>query len=138
MSDDEYEGLSRSFAAACRAADRKQRRERVDPALERLRRLMPREVTLERAWHETNLPWRSEGRASEWTVEALMFALRGGLGALKDQSNQRRLRELSDAQLQAVAARVQRFMPHIAPAWRSADVEALLLLWSKLHDPQGS
>ena len=48
-------------------------------------------------------------------------------------SNQRRLGELNDKQMGEVAARVQRFMPHIAPAWKPADVEALISLWSKLR-----
>ena len=56
-----------------------------------------------------------------------MFALRDGIDALKDRSNQRRLGELSDKQMQEVAARVQKFMPHIAPAWKPADVQALTL-----------
>lgn len=62
-----------------------------------------------------------------------MFALRNGIDALKDRSNQRRLDELSDKQMQEVAARIQKFMPHIAPAWKPADVQALLALWSELR-----
>jgi hypothetical protein len=126
-------GLPATFAAACRRADREQRRKRVDPALERLHRLLEPGVTLERAWHETNHPWRAEGRAAARTVEALMFSLRDGLDAMKDRSNQRRLGELSDKQIQEVAARVQKFMPHVAAAWKPADVQALLSLWSKLR-----
>lgn len=51
---DEYEGLSSTFAAACRKADEKQRRKPSDSHTEKLRRLMADEVTLERAWHEFN------------------------------------------------------------------------------------
>jgi hypothetical protein len=126
-------GLPSTFAAACRAADREQRKKPRDAHLERLRRLLEPAVTLERAWHETNHPWRAEGRAAARTVEALMFVLRDGSDALKDRSNQRRLGELSDAQMGEVAARVQKFMPRIAPAWQPADVQALLSLWSELR-----
>ena len=66
-------------------------------------------------------------------VEALVFGLRDGIDALKDRSNQRRLGELNDEQMRDVAARVQKFLPRIAPAWKPADVEALLTLWSKLR-----
>ena len=66
-------------------------------------------------------------------VDALVFGLRDEIDALKDRSNQRRLRELSDAQMGEVAAPVQKFMPHIAPAWKPTDVQALLSLWSELR-----
>jgi len=35
--------------------------------------------------------------------------------------------------MREVAARIQKFMPHIAPAWKAADVQALLSLWSELR-----
>jgi hypothetical protein len=38
----------------------------------------------------------------------------------------RRLAELSDEQLRDVAVRSQRFKPHIAPAWKAEDIEALI------------
>jgi hypothetical protein len=53
---DDYDGLSSSFAALCRAADEKQRRKPPDPHLERLRTLMDDDVSLERTWHELNKP----------------------------------------------------------------------------------
>jgi hypothetical protein len=132
MSADEYEGLPGTFAALCRAADAKQRKKPRNPDVERLRVLLPREVTISRADAEIRAH-HFRGRASDWTVEALVYALRDGLGVLKDSSNQRRLRELNDKQMKDVAARVQQFMPHIAPAWKADDVQALLSLWSKLR-----
>lgn len=54
--DGDYAGLSSTFAAACRAADQKQRRQPPDPTIERARRLLADDVTLERAWHELNKP----------------------------------------------------------------------------------
>ena len=56
-----------------------------------------------------------------------------GLDAIKRPDNQRRLGELSDAQIREVAARVQGFMPHIAAAWQSTDVAVLISLWSRLR-----
>lgn len=52
--EDEYEGLSSTFAALCRAADGKARRKPIDPRLARLRGLMADEVTLERAYAEVS------------------------------------------------------------------------------------
>ena len=52
----QYGGLSWSFAAACRAADEKQRRKPVDPAIERARALMADPVTLEQAQAEVSKP----------------------------------------------------------------------------------
>ena len=126
-------GLPATFAAACRVADREQRKRRRNPHSERLRELMDDSVTLVRAWQEMGHPWRTEGRAAGSTVDALVFALRDGIDALKDRSNQRRLGELDDKQMGEVAARVQKFMPHIAPAWTSADVKALISLRSELR-----
>jgi hypothetical protein len=128
---DEYDGLFSSFAATCRAADEKQRKKRRDPHIERLRQLLEANVSLERVWSEVSRP--PPGRAAYRTVEALMFALRDGIDALKHPDNQRCLGELNDKQMQEVAARVQKFMPHIAPAWKPVDVQALLALWSKLR-----
>jgi hypothetical protein len=70
-------------------------------------------------------------RAAASTVEALMFSLRSGIKALDGPMTLRRLRELSDEQLHQVAVRVQRFQPHIAPAWKTENVEVLVLLRSK-------
>jgi hypothetical protein len=63
-----------------------------------LRRLIDPEVSLEQAWYELNAA-RVHGRAPESVVEALMFSLRAGVGALNQPEMQRRLSELSDAQL---------------------------------------
>ena len=122
-------GLPATFAAACRAADREQRKQRRDPHTERLRQLLEPAVTLERVWAEVSRP---SGRAAEDVVDALVFGLRDGLDAIKHPDNQRRLREIDDTQMGEVA-RIQKFMPHIAPAWKPADVEALISLWSKLR-----
>jgi hypothetical protein len=134
MGDDEYAGLSSTFAAACRAADEKQRRRPRNRRIDRLRFLMDDDKvsSIEAAYAAFDRERRKYG-APQPTVEALMFELRRGLGAIKHPDNQRRLSELNDEQMREVAARVQKFMPHIAPAWKSADVEALISAWSKLR-----
>ena len=62
-----------------------------------------------------------------------MFALRRGLDAIEHPDNQQRLSKLNDPQMCEVAARLQKFMPHVAPEWTSTDVEALVSIWSKLR-----
>jgi hypothetical protein len=66
------------------------------------------------------------------TVQALMYELRKGVGALKDASACRRLSELSREQLVAVGDRLMKFKPNIAIAWKPEEVEALFLFWSNL------
>jgi len=44
-----------SFAQACRAADKKQRKP-VDTRLRKLRQLLADDISLDRAWHELNRP----------------------------------------------------------------------------------
>jgi hypothetical protein len=71
-------------------------------------------------------------RAAASTVEALMYSLRErGIKALGEPDTLRRLVELSDEQLRDVAVRVQRFKPHIAPAWKAEDIEVLIVVRSK-------
>jgi hypothetical protein len=71
--DDEYDGLSPTFAAACRAADEKQFRKPRDPRIERLRRLMANDVSLDRAWHE--LSDRPPGDVPIATLRAAEYLL---------------------------------------------------------------
>jgi hypothetical protein len=101
--------------------------------LARLRSLLINERSLDRTKAEIQAHHERQRNAAASTIEALVFALRDGLDALKHPSNQRRLGELSDAQMREVAGRVQKFMPHVAPAWESADVAALISIWSKLR-----
>jgi hypothetical protein len=72
--------------------------------------------------------------AAASTVEALMFGLRDGIEALPaNPDTQRRLSELSEEQLRAVCERLQNFQPHIAPAWSTEEVRALVDIWSASH-----
>jgi hypothetical protein len=129
---DEYDGLSSTFAKLCREADEKQRRKLPDPRLERLRRLMADDVTLERAWHEINHP---TDRAAASTIEALMFALRErGTAALAEGPVRERLAQLDRAQVLQVGDRLQRLQPHIVNAWTPAEVRQLFTTWGGYAD----
>jgi hypothetical protein len=112
---------------------RQQRRLLPDPDIERARRLLADDsISLEQADREIRAEWLALG--AKWgTIEALMFALRKGPDALKHPDNRRRLRDLNGAQIRNVATRVQKFMPHIAPAWTPGQVEALISIRSKLR-----
>ena len=104
--NDEYAGLSFSFAAACREADEKQRPKPVDQAIERARRLLTDDVALESAWHEIS----RRDTAAVSTVEALVYALRTD-GTAAIATNRMRLLELSPKQLENVIVRLSRMRP---------------------------
>ena len=73
-------------------------------------------------------------RAAESTLEALVFGLREGIAALATHPDrQRRLSELNRRQVSEVCERIQKFMPHIAPAWAPDEVQALVAIWGKIH-----
>src|SRR5262249_52494139 len=128
---DEYDGLSSTFAKLCREADEKQRRKLPDWRLERLRRLMADDVTLERGWHEINHP--TDGAAAS-TIEALMFALRErGTAALAEGSVRQRLAQLNEEQVVKVGDRLQALLPRVAKAWSADEVRQLLEAWEGAH-----
>ena len=62
-----------------------------------------------------------------------MFSLRASVQALGRRNTVRRLSELSDAQLRDVAVRLQKFQPHIAPAWTADEIAVLIAVRSKAH-----
>jgi len=115
-----------NFCEACGRADRKGA---ARHHLERLRRLLADDVSLERAWHEL----KPKGTAAS-TVEALMYSLRRGIDELTKPDTLRRLSELEEGQLKIVCRRVQNFNPEIATPWRSDEVAALIAKWKELHD----
>jgi hypothetical protein len=121
-----------TFTATCCAADKKKRRERADPRIAKLRKLMADDVSFEQAYAEIST-LHLDGRAANSTAEALMFSLRSGISALARFETIRRLSALSDTQLRQVAVRVQKFKPHIAPAWTAQDVQVLFAARSKVH-----
>jgi hypothetical protein len=88
------------------------------------------DISLERLWDELNAA-RLRGRAAQSTVDALMFSLRSGVKALGQPNTLRRLCQLSDEQLRDVAVRLQRFNPHIAPAWNVENLGVLIAVRSK-------
>jgi hypothetical protein len=68
------------------------------------------------------------------TVEALVLGLREGVAALATHPDrQQRLSELSRSQLSEVCERLQNFKLHIAPAWTSDEVQALVAIWGATH-----
>jgi hypothetical protein len=72
------------------------------------------------------------GRAADTTIEALMYSLRRGPEALTHPDTLNRLAQLNERQLQEVMTRLQNFMPHIAPAWKDADLDVLAAVRRKL------
>jgi hypothetical protein len=96
----------------------------------RLRLLEP-SVSLERVWHELNTA-RLGGRAAATTVDALVFSLRAGVGALSHRDTLHSLSQLSDAQFRDVVVRLQKFPPHIAPAWKTNSLEVLLAVRNRV------
>jgi hypothetical protein len=80
---DQYEGLSSTFAAACRTADEKQRRKPRNPRIERARALMGDDVSLERAYAELNK--RAPGDVPIATLQAAEYLVQqNDLQRLKD------------------------------------------------------
>jgi hypothetical protein len=120
-----------SFDELCRKADVAARKHRKDPDVERLQRLLA-DVSLERAYAEIHSRWLSK-RAADSTLEALMFSLRAGVGALSHPDALRRLSELNDTQFRDVAVRLQKFKPAIAPAWVPEEVRVLIAARRKCH-----
>jgi hypothetical protein len=118
MSDD-YEGLDRSFARACREADRRARQRKPDPRTTRLCEIIADEsFTLERMWDTINREARERyNGAPQSTYEAALYELRThGLPQLKKASCQRRLGDLSTKRLRdliAVLLRLQSQHPNI-------------------------
>jgi hypothetical protein len=107
----ESEPIEDTFAAACRAADEKQRRKPRDPHLDHLRALMADDVSLPHAIAEMQ-HHRLANRAAASTVEALMFSLRErGVAALSERDCRRRLAELSTAQVRDVIRRLMVLRP---------------------------
>ena len=101
------------------------KRKSVNEEVRRFWRWLDPKISLGSAWADM-CARRAQGRAMESTVEALMYQLRKGTGALADPAAQRWLAELNEAQLLDVAARLQKFKPMIAPAWTPRDIEILI------------
>jgi hypothetical protein len=87
------------------------------------------DMPLDAQWREINTV---RDRAADTTIEALMFSLRRGPEALTHPDTLNRLAQLNERQLLEVMARLQRFKPEIAPAWKDADLEVLAAVRRKL------
>ena len=107
--------INPGFCALCRDADDRKAHDaaprRIDPSLwRRIPEHIPHNwdgISLEALMAHFEGARRVHG-APQMTVEALMFAMRSGAKALSESSNRRRLKELSEAQLHEVCARLQK------------------------------
>lgn len=134
--DDFWSGSSWRDAAIAYHKERGDRVSLVEykPAeLARLRKLLDRRVSLERARAQIQAHRERQRGAAASTIEALLFELRGGLNALKHSSNQRRLRELNDEQMTEVAACLRQRLPQIGKAWTADETQQLISKWEELH-----
>jgi hypothetical protein len=118
------------FERACRAADRRAAARPQDPRLDRLRRLLEDDVSLELAYHEI----MRARPTPEAMVDALVYSLRRGVNELTNANTLHRLSGLDEGQLKAVCRRVQSFNPEIATPWSSDEVAALIAKWRELHE----
>jgi hypothetical protein len=68
--------------------------------------------------------------AARSTVDALMYSLRQGVGALRREDVLNRLGELDDKQIAEVASLL--LARKLFPAWSEDDVKILANVWEKL------
>jgi hypothetical protein len=105
---------------------------KVSDETRRIWRLLDSAISFGRVWEELN---RQRGRgAAASTIDALMYSLRRGVGALSNSSTLGRLAELDERQLINVATRLQKFKPEIASPWLPDQIEILAAVWRKLHE----
>jgi hypothetical protein len=114
----------------CRAADRRAASRSVNAKTLRARRLLADDISYDRTYGEI----MRDPPAPEALVDALVFALRRGVGELTGPDTQRRLSQLSEDQLQAVCQRVQAFQSTIAEPWSADDADLLIAAWGKFHE----
>jgi len=87
------------------------------------------DMPLDAHWRELNTV---RNRAADFTVEALMFSLRGGPETLACKDTLNRLAQLSEQQLIEVMERLQKFKPEIAPAWSREQLNVLVAVRRKI------
>jgi len=76
---------------------------------------------------------RNDLPAASSTVDALMYSLRQGAGALALTHVQRRLAELNDEQMRSVCAQLLNRIPNVARSWKQDDIEYFVLAWAACH-----
>ena len=128
--------------AACRAADEKQRRKPVDPAIARARRLGAPEVTLERlGGARPSLACRGSCRSINRRGAGLSVARRGSL-PLREHSALQRISQLDEGQAQDIAQRLTKErwgiskngkMPPKVPPWKADEIETFVRIWKASH-----
>jgi hypothetical protein len=116
--------LQRASELANRGRQKVSDGEIIEPKrLERLRRMMADNVSLDQAWHEL----RDNRDAPRSTIDALMYGLRErGVATLNEPAAQRRLLALGDEQVREVCGRLQRLKPESARPWSADEVETLI------------
>ena len=106
-------------------------RKPADPHLELPRHLMRDDVSLEQARRVLNAATQLD-RAASATVEALTYSLRERrTAALTERDTQRRIGELSEAQVREAGARLRALK--ITTPWSAAEIERLLKTWIARH-----
>lgn len=68
---------------------------------------------------------------AQTTIEALLFELRDGLGALAEHGTSSRLMRCDQEAMRQVIDRLRRGYGH-DPHWRDIDIQTLLVEWHKL------
>ena len=106
------------------------RKVKISDETRRIWRLLDPAVSFGRVWAELN---EQRGRgAAALTIDALMYSLRRGVGALSNPKTLGRLAALDERQLLDVMVRLQKFNAEIAPAWTPEQVAVLAALRRKL------
>jgi hypothetical protein len=101
------------------------------PAQQWQRSLLEPRVSLERAVLELNSAHFRE-RAAQSMIEALMYSLRERrTAALTERGTQRRIGELSEAQVREAGARLRALK--ITTPWSVEEIEQLLKTWIACH-----
>ena len=93
--------------------------------------LMDDAISFDRACAE--VADRQMRKATQSTVEALIYSLRSGVGELARNDVQERLGRADEKQLHEICARVQSFKPHIAKSWTDDEAERLVTMWTTRH-----
>jgi hypothetical protein len=68
-------------------------------------------------------------KATPSTVEAVIYSLHPGVGALVQRDVQERLGRIDEKQLREICSRIT----HIAKPWSADDVEKLVAIWVACH-----
>jgi hypothetical protein len=71
--------------------------------------------------------------AAASTIDALMYSLRQGAGALSRDDVQRRLGALDEQQMRDACAQLLKRNPDVAKSWGPDEIECLVIAWTVCH-----